>query len=254
MTMESWFRSNSLKMNPTKTDFILTGSRPNIKNKNFQPTIGNAPMSPSRSLRLLGVVIDPFLSWDSHISQVVKKCNALLISLYRFRHHFTQDMLKLLIETHVFPHILYCLSVWGGAAKNQSGRIQKVINFAARVVTGARRRDRISPALRALGWDRFEGLVEVRDLIKVYKALHHELGPPAVRGMFVARSAVSSRVTRSTEAGHLELPRYDLTVARRTFRYRATVAWNRLPLSVAESRSLTIFKHAIKDIGDGEER
>ena len=113
-------------------------------------------MSPSRSVRLLGVVIDPILSWEDHIGHVVKKCYGILISLYRFRHHFSQDTLKLLIETHVFPHILYCLSAWGGATKTQLYRIQKIINFAARVVTGVRRGDRISPALQALGWHRVE--------------------------------------------------------------------------------------------------
>ena len=50
------------------------------------------------------------MSWEIHIGQIVKKCNALLISLYRFRHHFTREMLKLLIETHIFPHILYQVS------------------------------------------------------------------------------------------------------------------------------------------------
>lgn len=102
-TMQNWYRSNSLKMNLLKTNLILIGSRQNIKKvKDFRLDISGTLMSPSRSVRLLGVVIDPVVSWDSHVSQVVKKCNALLVSFYRFRHHFTPEMLKLLIQTHVF--------------------------------------------------------------------------------------------------------------------------------------------------------
>ena len=92
-TMESWFKTNSLKMNPTKTDFILIGTRPNIKKtRDFHLVIGDSLMFPSRSVRFLGIVIDPVLSWDAHISQVVKKCNGILISLYRFRSHFPQTL------------------------------------------------------------------------------------------------------------------------------------------------------------------
>ena len=117
------------------------------------------------------------------ITIIIKKCNAILISLYQFRHHFNQETLKLLIETHVFPQILYCISVWGGAAKNQLFRIQKVINFGARIVLGVRRRDRIGPALASLGWARIEQLVREKDLIKIYKALHYQLYPLSIRRM-----------------------------------------------------------------------
>ena len=206
--MQNWYRSNSLKMNPQKTEFMMIGSRQNIqKTEGFHLVIDNVPVSPSRFLRMLGVVLDPILSWEKHISHVVQKCNGLLISPYRFRHHFSQDILQNLINIHVFPYIAYCLSVWGGANKTQLFRIQKTINFAARVVTGARRTDRIGPTLRALGWERVERLVEMKDAVKMHKLLTQELGPPAVRSMFVARSAVSHRSTRSTEAGRLELPR-----------------------------------------------
>ena len=183
-------------------------------------------MTPSRSVRLLGVVIDPSLSWENHVCQVVKKCNSILISLYRFRHHFSKDTLKLLIQTHVFPHICYCLSVWGGATKTQMCRIQKIINFAARVVTEGRRGDRIGPTLQTLGWHRVEQLVEARDMVKVFKTLHRELGPPAVRNMFVARSAISQRTTRASEAGELHMSRCHLEQTKRFFRHRAAVTWN----------------------------
>ena len=52
-----------------------------------------------------------------------------------------------------------------------------------------------------MGWERVERLVEMKDAVKMYKLLTKELGPPAIRSMFVARSAVSHRSTRSTEAG-----------------------------------------------------
>ena len=146
-TMKHWFNSNSLKMNPEKTDFILTGTRQALKKVgNFQLSIADSVIKPSPSIKVLGVIIDPCLSWELHVGQIVRQCNALLISLYRFRHHFSSEMLKLLIETHVFPYILYCISVWGGTTKNQLARIKKdhQLQFEDRKRCASQREDRPS--------------------------------------------------------------------------------------------------------------
>ena len=245
--MQQWFSSNSLKMNPEKTDFIIVGTRQAVKKaSNFHLSIAGSVTKPSPSIRLLGVTLDPCLSWELHIGQIVRRCNALLISLYRFRHHFSKEMLKLLIEIHVFPHVLYCISVWDGTTQNQLARIQKIINFSARIVTGARRRERIGPALVSLGWGRVEQLVRERDLIRVHKALHNQSGPPSIRRMFVPRSAVSRRATRSTEAGDLDLQRCKLSATQRGFRYRAAAAWNQLPPAVTGKRTLRAFRASLE--------
>ena len=217
-----------------------------IKANDFQLSIAGSVTKPSPSMRLLGVTIDSHLSWDAHVGQIIKTCNAILISLYRFRHHFSHEALKLLIETHVFPHILYCISVWGGAVKNQLSRIQKVINFGARIAMGVKRRESISPALTSLGWIRIEQLVRERDLIKTYKIINNELSPTAIRGMFVPRSAVSLRTTRSTAAGALELQKCKLSSTQRSFRYRASASWNELPPAITELPTLSAFRKSLR--------
>ena len=131
----------------------------------------------------------------------VRRCNSILASLYKTRHHFTPDVLKLLVQAHVFPHIHYCLSVWGGAAKCQLQRVQKTLNFAARLVTGVRRTEHISPALQALGWERVEEMLRRHDHVLVQRALYHSLCPPALSDMFVRRAAVSSRAVAYLEIG-----------------------------------------------------
>ena len=140
--LQSWFQSNSLKMNPNKTDFMVVGTKPSLKEiRNFNISIAGSDICPSTSVKILGVVIDRHLTWEPHISSIVRRCNAILVSLFKIRHHFTPDVMKILVQVHVFPHIIYCLSVWGGAAECHLSRVQKTINFAARLVSGVRRSD-----------------------------------------------------------------------------------------------------------------
>ena len=118
IAVQSYLTSNSLKMNPGKTTLLLVGTPQNLKKvPSFHLDVAGHTLTPSPFVKMLGVTVDSTLSWETHISNVVKKCNSILLCLYKIRHHLTPDVRKLLIQCHVFPHILYCLSVWGGAAR-----------------------------------------------------------------------------------------------------------------------------------------
>ena len=242
LTVKSYFTSNSLKMNPSKTSLILVGTAQNLKKtSSFSINIAGHILTPSPSVKMLGVTLDRSLSWEEHITSVVKKCNSVLVCLYKIRHHLTPEARKLLIQAHVFPHILYCLSVWGGAAACHLDRIQKLFNFGARIVTGARMRDHISPVLESLGWLGVRDLVVHRDCIGVFRALSDPQAPLAIRSLFSRRADVSQRATRATVAGELELPALRLSLSRRMFSYRAASSWNRLPPATTASRTRNEF-------------
>ena len=235
-SVQSYFNSNSLKMNPAKTTLLLVGTSQMLKStSSFSINVSGQALTPSSSVKLLGVVVDKKLSWEEHISHVVKKCNSVLLSLYKIRHHLTPECRKLLIEAHVFPHITYCLSVWGGAAACHLHRVQKLINFAARIVTDARKFDRVSSVLEELGWRKIEEMVKYRDFVKASKTLNNPYTPAAIRALFVQRSAVSRRATRATASGDLLIPRFRLSLARSTFSYRAAQSWNCLRTTASET-------------------
>ena len=169
------------------------------------------------------------------------------MSLYRFRHYFTQAALKIIIEAFVFPHITYCLCAWGSASKCRLYKVQKLINFAARIVTGAKRHEHITPSLNSLNWSKIESLVVRRDVTKVYKTLMMDGVPPEIRDMFTYRSAVCTRVTRETDRGSLHIRRCRLVSSQRSFSYRAAAAWNRLTPTVRTAATLRGFKAAVRD-------
>ena len=138
--LQAWFSANSMKMNDGKTDFMLVGSKQNLKkSENFYFKVGDSIVRPAEKIKVLGVIIDAKMNWEAHVTAVVQKCNRILITLHKFRHYFSSDVIKIIIQAYVFPQINYCLSVWASAAKSQLERIQKIINFAARLVTGLKK-------------------------------------------------------------------------------------------------------------------
>ena len=241
--LKTWFSANAMKMNEGKTYFLLVGSRQNLaKAANFHFEINGAVVGASKSMKILGVIVDAEPTWAAHISNVVRKCYAVLVSLYKFRHYFTPDILKVIIQAHVFTHIRYCICVWGGANKGQLHKLQKVINFAARIVTGSKKYDHITPVLSSLGWPRIENLVEHMDLVKLFKTLRGEDVPQEISALFVPRSTVSDRATRATELGRLHLRRPRLAATKRSFSYRAAAAWNCLSPEQCDAGTVRAFK------------
>ncbi|CAB4026264.1 Hypothetical predicted protein [Paramuricea clavata] len=73
--IREWLLSNRLSLNLVKTEYLLIGSRHNINTLEEQPRvfIGDEPIKGVQVTKTLGVKIDQFLTWDSHIDQISKK-------------------------------------------------------------------------------------------------------------------------------------------------------------------------------------
>ena len=180
-------------------------------------------------------MVDSALSWEKQVSQVTRQCYCVLIGLSKLRHKIPRETKKLLVEALVFPCVQYCLTAWGGCNVTQRKRIQKIINFGARTVSGQHRREHISPTLQTLGWASFEEMISARDIAAVERLLS-DSAPPALAGCVIRRTQISSRQTRGTEADMMYLPKIRTEPAKRSFPYRAVKVWNERMLSISKKK------------------
>ena len=243
----NWFTQNRLKINPRKTDLLLVRSPRLQLAQNFEVRFGSATVRPSHSVKVLGVTVDSHLDWERHISVIVQRCYSILVGLAKLSRQLPWETKKVIIEGLVHPHIIYCLTVWGGCSKTQKHRIQKALNFAARIITGVKRSDHISPALKTLGWLKIDELLTERDLLTLFRLQNSPNAPDGLCQLVVPRSDVSVRLTRGAENNMLQIPRVRTELARRSFASRAARAWNRLPREIRTSKSHNVFKPDLHD-------
>ena len=119
----------------------------------FRVTFLDKELQPVSSARDLGVEFDGCLSYDEHITQVVSKCTKSLCLINRVKHILdSRADLIVIINALVFSKLYYCSSVWANTSKKNIAKLQTVQNFAARIVTGARKYDHITPVLQQLKW------------------------------------------------------------------------------------------------------
>ena len=109
--------------------------------------------------------------------------------------------------------------------------MQKVINYAAKVIFGRKKFDHVSDLLNKLGWLSAGDLVQYHTLCQVHKA--RRLGEPeALASGLVRVSDTRERHTRQDDA--LYVPRSRTEMGRRRFLSRAPRQYNELPTELTE--------------------
>jgi len=114
-----WFKNNKLTLHPNKSRYIV-----HSKDKLIKLFLSGTEMMrcgyglQEESVRLLGLNIDENLDWKVHISSVKKKIAKGQYLLWRHRKKLDISTRKVIYESFVRCHIIYCLVVWGGARQN----------------------------------------------------------------------------------------------------------------------------------------
>ena len=87
-----WMIKNKLKINDSKTEFIISRS-PLLKQNlsDLSVSVGNMQVSPSSKVRDLGIVFDQYLTFHEHISDICKSTHFHLRGIGRIRNLLTID-------------------------------------------------------------------------------------------------------------------------------------------------------------------
>lgn len=131
-----------------------------------------------------------------------------------------------------------------GVSKATLNKLQLVQNAAARILSGNRTGDHITPVLESLHWLPIRFRVDFKILMLTYKALHG-LTPLYITELLTPYTPV--RDLRSSEAGLLIVPNTRLkSMGDRAFSANAPKLWNSLPVEIRQAESLSVFKSSLK--------
>ena len=142
--------TNKLKLNPGKTEFILTGSKNNCKQllPHFPINILDNQVSPAQSVKNFGVVFDSNFTLSDHMSQVMKSTRVQARDLYRVRPLLDLKTSVLLANALVSSRLDYCNSLFVSLTDFELRRLQWVQSSLFRVVTHFPKFSHIIPQLK----------------------------------------------------------------------------------------------------------
>ena len=167
-----WFAKNSLKLNSAKTQVIVFGTKAMLWDlPTVSVRVGDTVVSECREVKNLGVHMDRHLTYGDHIDHLVRKCTGTLLCLVHASRVIPHYVFKQIVVALVLSSIRYCMSIYGTCGVTQLHRVQKLINFSARVISRKRKYERISQEIRRLGFLTAAQLVSYHQLCLVRRIL-----------------------------------------------------------------------------------
>ncbi len=116
----------------------------------------------------LGVYFDSALKFDKQISTVVKTIFFHLRVLAKVKPFLSFKDFEKVIHAFISSRLNYCNSLYMGINQASLNRLQMVQNAAARLLTGVRKREHITPVLISLHWLPIRYRIDFIVLLLVY--------------------------------------------------------------------------------------
>lgn len=246
LRVKTYFQINGLLLNEKKTQCMFVGSRQYIS-RIPEDTIINfngSVIKPVKVVKNLGVYMDQYLSFDSHIDHIHKKVTGILMYLTRIKDCLDYETRVMVIDALVLSIINYCSNVWGSANKTQIERVQKLQNFAARVaVGGIGKYDHVSPAIKRLNWLKIENKCSFDICMFIFKILKKRFPEWLYRNIFDI-SITRDRPSRQRQ--NLYVHRVNTEIGTRMIPVRGPKTWNKLPIAIRDITSINVFKDRLR--------
>jgi hypothetical protein len=206
--------------------------------------IGGSDISASSSAKDLGILLDDTLQLKDHVRNICRKASFGIYKIGRIRKYLDRKSIERLVHAFVSSHLDCNNSLLYGLPNNLLSSLQRAQNSAARLITGTKRHEHISPVLQDLHWLTIENRISFKILLLTYKAIHGH-APSYIRNL-ISLSTNSS--LRSAHQLALKPGPFVKTSSYgdRAFAVAAPKLWNNIPFTIRSAVSVDQFKTKLK--------
>ena len=247
--IDRWMNCNRLKLNADKTQVIWVGTRQQlVKLADTDVMLQSTVVHSSPTVIDLGVHIDDQLTMSDHVAHLSRTCFFQLRQIRAIRQSLTTDATKTLVHAFVSSRLDYCNSLLNNISDSLLNKLQRIQNAAARLVSGRRKFDHITPVLRELHWLPVWQRVTFKIATLVFKCLHEQAPSYLARQCIRVASLPGRSHLRSADRNELDIPRtHTVWIGARPFSVSGPVVWNSLPNELRDDGlSLPNFRWGLK--------
>ena len=245
--INNWMDQNKLKMNTSKTEFIMFGSSPQInKCTTTHIDIAGENIECKSYIRYLGAFLDQNLTLKDHVKH---KCRSAMINYLKIksvRKYLDRSATEILLLSLVISHLDYCNAILYGIAVSELQKMQRIQNMCAKLILNRSKYDSSSQALYDLHWLPIKYRIEFKILCFMYNC-HMGTSPEYLIELLSKPEETRPGLRSGTDDCLYNVPfNKRKTFSDRSFGTVGPRLWNGLPLHVRKSESLEIFKSRLK--------
>jgi hypothetical protein len=221
--------------------------------KELMPTvhlhIGEEIITPSRTVRNLGIVFDDVMSMSEQVKSLSCNVNYHLRNIARIRRFMDLDTCNNVVRSLVLSRLDYGNALFLGTNISEINRLQRLQNWAAKLIFCALKHDHATPYLSKLHWLPIRERIHFKILLYVYKCIN-EQAPEYLSSCFSLYTQTRTGLRSSLDTTRLAEPKssykFLMSAADKSFSFTAPALWNRLPTTIRTSNSVHSFKKALK--------
>ena len=233
-----------LKLNGDKTEVLaISSKRRSHLFKDLKLEIGNSSITPSPKARNLGAIFDEHFTLECHVNKVCQSAYMHLNNIYNIKDSITKEACESIIHAFITSRLANLNCLLYGLPDGLLYKLQKVQKCAARLLTGTKRHEHITPVLKELHWLPVKKRIEFKVLVLTYKCMNG-LAPQYLCDKIKAYSP--TRSLRSSSQLLLDVPKPDTKLGKHAFSYAGPFLWNSMPVELRRSQSLYVFKGHLK--------
>ncbi len=227
-------KDHYLQLNLAKTELLVVSANPSLHH-NFTFHLGSSTITPSKTARNLGVVIDDKLNFTDHITKTARSCRFALYNIKKIRSFLSEHATQLLVQGLVLSRLGYCNALLAGLPASSIKPLNLIKNAAAKLIFNEPKRTHVKPIAARI---KFKALMFAYKSTSGSAPLYlNEL----LQTYMPSRSlcfASERRITVPSQRGTKSLSL--------TFSLTVPIWWNDLPNSIRAAESLPIFKKQLK--------
>ena len=183
---------------------------------------------------------------NAHVSNIARTCYFELRRLVSIRRFLISTATATVVSAFALSRIDYCNSLLFGSTHDATSHLQRIQNYAARVILCLPKSSSITIHLKSLHWLP----VKVRSTYKIAFLCYHchsSTAPSYVTDM-LHRKPLHTRNTRSSSYAMplLNRPAHSKATGDRSFSVASSFVWNSIPNDVRCAKSLSSFKSRLK--------
>jgi hypothetical protein len=243
-SIRHWMNNNYLKLNDSKTDFLVVKQKGRVDKVCDNIKIGDDLVTKSNCVKNLGCLLDESLSMEKQVQNISKSCYYSLYQIGQIRENLTESTCTILVNSLVLSKLDYMNCLLVGLPDCALVKLKKIQNSAARLITKKRKCEHITPVLKYLHWLPVKFRIDYKILLLCYKA-QKGLAPTYLADMLTPYKA--QRTLRSADKNLLVEPKTRLkTYGDRAFSVYGPKIWNQLPGYIHGLNTLDSFKRGLK--------
>ena len=238
--------ANMHKLNDNKTELMLVASNKtkHLHNLPTSITIGNAEIPITQSVKNLGLTLDCHLTMNAHVSIIARTFYFELRRLASIRRFLTSTATATHVSAFVLSRNDYCNSLLFGSTQDVTSHLQRIQNYAARVILCLPRSSCITIHLNSLQWLP----VKVRSTFKIAclcDHCHSSTAPSYVADILHIKPSHTRSISYTMPLLNRPVHR-KATLGDRSFSIASSSVWYSIPNDVRCAPSLSSFKSRLK--------